>query len=194
MTTKELEQAIGGTISKSIKAEYIKAVNELINAIISYIDATSADEMLKSMKAVGKAHKDAINLIDKMFEEKSIEINEHLRLCKYITGIYNEYLTKVIENKIMSAYDFTDILIDEEVIYTVTWYRYPHGKENESITCKSKEFELYSEALDFALQKALRIKGLYWAGCEIDRNGKTVYQITSEYEIYKNGELYKITD
>ena len=36
MTVKELEQAIGGTISESIKAEYIRATNELVNAIISY--------------------------------------------------------------------------------------------------------------------------------------------------------------
>lgn len=172
MTVKELEKVIGGTISKEIKKEYIKAVNKLVNAIISYIEATSAEEMLKSMKEAGKAHREAIRLIDEKFNSKEIDINEHLRLCKYTTKIYQEYLINVIDNKTMSAYDFTDILIDEEVIYTVTWYRYPHGKENESMTCKYKKFELFSEALNFATSKAIRIKGIYWAGCEIDRNGK----------------------
>lgn len=113
MTVKELEKVIGGTISRSIASEYIKAVNELINEIISYIDATSADEMLKSMEKIPEAYENAVELIDKMFNEKSIDINEHLRLYRYATRIFKKYVMNLEKMSEMEE-DFKALLIDEE--------------------------------------------------------------------------------
>lgn len=68
-------------------------------------------------------------------------------------------------------------------MYTVTWNRYPHGVEGESMDCKWKEFDSLDKAQAFLIKRSHIIKGIYWAGGYIeDSNGDMVYNITADYE------------
>ena len=80
------------------------------------------------------------------------------------------------------------------MMYTVTWWRYPHGIEGEEMDCKSKDFNNLEKAIAFANAKAERIRGLYWAGCwvEDEVHSKPVYEITDGYEIFRNYESNQV--
>lgn len=59
---------------------------------------------------------------------------------------------------------------------------YPHGIEGESMDCTFKEFDTIEKAINYAHRYA---KGVRFAGVQIeDENGKLLYEITSNSEIY----------
>ena len=64
---------------------------------------------------------------------------------------------------------------------TATRHFYPRGIEGESMDCTLKEFGNVDNAIKYAHRYA---KGLRFAGVQIeDENGKTVYEITSDFEV-----------
>ena len=74
--------------------------------------------------------------------------------------------------------------IKPEKNFCVTWFRYPHGIEGESMESNSREFSTFESARKFLEKRTDVIKGVNWAGGYIeDQNGKMLYDITDQYSI-----------
>lgn len=115
MTRTELENIIGGTISEEIAKEYIKATNRLVNSIIEYIDELySTGYNNEKHKAISIAYENAIKLIDNAWDKKIIKIDEHMRLCKYTTSIFQKFIMTQLDNEIMNADEFKQMLTYED--------------------------------------------------------------------------------
>ena len=69
-------------------------------------------------------------------------------------------------------------------MYTVTWYRFEHGKETDAIITKSRDFEEYYDAERFLMRRLRYIKSRYWAGGFIaDEYGIWLMGITSSGDV-----------
>ncbi len=74
-------------------------------------------------------------------------------------------------------------------MYTVVWYRYPHGIEGEGMDSKWREFDDLNKAMNFLDGRYDRIRGIYWAGGYVeDENGKWVYEINNNGGVFVNGK------
>ena len=72
--------------------------------------------------------------------------------------------------------------------YTVTWYRYPNGNEEEAMDSKCRDFDNIEKAVAFARHRAEIIRGIYWAGAFVeDEDGKEILNITDGYSEYWYG-------
>ena len=71
--------------------------------------------------------------------------------------------------------------------FTAVWYRYPDGRERQSMHAQFRDFKDVDSAIKFLHMKAERTRGIYWAGAQIeDVDGDVVYEITSNYEVFDN--------
>lgn len=67
--------------------------------------------------------------------------------------------------------------------YTVTWHRFPNGKETDEMTANWREFETFEKALIFLQSRIQLIKSTHWAGGCIEESEspyRTVYDIDYE--------------
>ena len=74
-------------------------------------------------------------------------------------------------------------------MYTVYWFRYPHGIEGEEMICKYRDFDNLEKALNFLKNRIKLISSLYWAGGDItDEEGKQLYSATDEGKLIEEKE------
>lgn len=67
--------------------------------------------------------------------------------------------------------------------YTVTWHRFPNGKETDEMTANRREFETFEKALAFLEGRIRLIKSTHWAGGCIEESEspyRTVYDVDYE--------------
>jgi len=69
------------------------------------------------------------------------------------------------------------------MFYTTRYY-YPHGIEGEAMECTFKAFRDINKAIKYCHRYA---QGVRFAGVRIeDEKGKTIYEITSDFEVLNN--------
>lgn len=80
--------------------------------------------------------------------------------------------------------------------YTAYWYRYPHGKETDTMFAQSKEFDNLEKAIEFIRRKAQKTLWQYWAGATVqDEQGNYMIEMGSDckelmwYDDIKEGEV-----
>lgn len=75
----------------------------------------------------------------------------------------------------------------KEKIYTVTWFRYPHGIEGECMDCKSREFDSLEKAIAFLHRRCEIIMSINWAGGYVeDERGREIYTIFDDGSVEDN--------
>lgn len=80
-------------------------------------------------------------------------------------------------------------------MYTVYWYRYPHGMEDEAMTANWRDFDSLEKAINFLDGRAKLIKSINWAGGHVeDENRKWLYEIDWEGNEEDNREKFDTTD
>ena len=80
-------------------------------------------------------------------------------------------------------------------MYTVYWYRYHHGKEDEAMTANWRDFDSLEKAINFLDGRAKLIKSINWAGGHVeDENRNWLYEIDWEGNEEDNREKFDTTD
>ena len=80
-------------------------------------------------------------------------------------------------------------------MYTVYWYRYPHGMDDEAMTANWRDFDSLEKAINFLDGRAKLIKSINWAGGHVeDENRKWLYEIDWEGNEEDNREKFDTTE
>lgn len=80
-------------------------------------------------------------------------------------------------------------------MYTVYWYRYPHGMENEAMTANWRDFDSLEKAINFLNGRVKLIKSINWAGGHVeDENRNWLYEIDYEGNEEDNREKFDTTE
>lgn len=65
--------------------------------------------------------------------------------------------------------------------YTVTWYRFPTGSEEDEMVANWREFKTFEKALAFLQGRLRLIKSTHWAGGQIEES-ESPYRILYEVD------------